>query len=55
VLGRRARGIAARPEMLERVHARRRLPEYQGQQGEEGDQWSAGCMQETCLDNAVIL
>jgi hypothetical protein len=55
MLGRRARGVAARPEVLERVHARRRLPKHQGQQGDESDQRSVGRMQGTCLDNAVIL
>lgn len=55
VLRRSARGIAARPEMLEHVQPRRRLPEDQGQQREEGDQRSAGGLQASYLEGQVIL
>jgi hypothetical protein len=55
VLRRRARGIGARPEVLERVQSRRRLPEDEGQQREEGDQRSAGQEQVRFLGDPGIL
>ena len=55
VLHRRARSIAARPEVLERVQPRRRLPEDEGQQREEGDQRSAGQEQVRFLGGPGIL
>jgi len=55
VLRRRARSIAARPEVLERVQPRRRLPQHQGKQREEGDQRFAGGLQASYLESRVIL
>ena len=55
VLRRRARGVAARTEMLERMHPRRRLPQHEGEQREESDQRSAGGSQESYLESRVIL
>lgn len=55
VLRRRARGIAARPEVLEHVQPRRRLPKHEGQQREESDQRSAGGLQASYLESRIIL
>jgi hypothetical protein len=55
VLCRRARRVGFRREVFKHVQARRRLPEHQREQREEGDKRLAGGSQESYLGSALIL
>lgn len=55
VLRGRTGRVAARPDVLQRVQPRHRLPEDQGEQGQKRDQWVAGRDQGARLGMVGIL